>query len=420
MNSASRFFGLVLVPFITFVLGISVPSQGQEAEIESQKVAELTSSSDAPAAINKLKEQGVNFALLSEMLYQIEAKYVDPDQLSAADLSNGLAKGLVYSLDDQHSVYLTPEENSDFLKSLERDDFFGIGAELTMQRGNITVVSPLKSSPAMAAGIMPQDIIVKVNSEDITDLSLNQVVQKIRGEKGTKVTLTIARVGEDDFLDIEITRDEISVESVTLDFQDNIAILEVSKFGSETTEEFEKYLSEAILKEPDGIILDFRYNGGGYFDKAQDMVSFFVNDGLVATSKSRKGTSETKVIEGQKKTELPLVVVQNGGSASASEIVAGALKDHERATILGETSFGKGSVQEVIKLKSGGSVKLTIAKWFTPKGYSIEEEGITPDYIIKNTTQDRIDGKDPQLEAAIKLLKGESIDEYLETAEDLL
>ncbi len=362
---------------------------------------------------NELKNKGVNFQLIDEIITKMEQKYVDAEKINPTEISYGIAKGLVYSLEDPYSSYLTPEESNDFEESIE-GELQGIGAELTMRRGLVTVISPLKKSPAMKAGLKPEDIIMKVDDQDITQLNLFQVVKKIRGTPGTKVKLTVARKTADDFKEIEITRAQITVESVILEMKDDIAVLELNQFGYNTRKEWDKYITQAIIQEPKAIILDLRYNSGGLLEMTKDIVGTFVGKNKkVAIVKSRNEQYSVMTKYNPTITEIPLVILQNRGSASASEIVAGALKDYDKAKIIGTTSFGKGTVQELVPLRAGGELRITIAEWLTPNGTSINEKGIEPDYYIERTLEDHENNKDPQMEAAIKLLNGEDITDLI-------
>lgn len=418
MNSASKFFGFILVPIFAFILGFHVASRDifPDKELDPSTL-DPEKSSKAMSLFRNLLEKEIDLQLIEEMLAIIDDKYVDPEKIDSQKITYGLAKGLIYSLEDPFSGYMTPDESSDFQEGLD-GSLEGIGAELTMKNGNVVVVSPLKNSPAISSGLLPQDIIVKVDDEDINELSLEKVVQKIRGLPNTKVKITVARRNTDELIDIEIIRQKIIVESVTMKMIDDIAILEVSQFGTNTKEEFKKYLSDAIVNNPAGIVLDLRFNSGGFLEKARDLVSFFVDDGKVVVIKSRPPNIENIFVNGEKITDLPLVVLQNKGSASASEIVSGALKDFGRATIIGTTSFGKGTVQEVVPLKHGGNLRITIAKWLTPNGVNINEKGIEPDYYVENTLEDYKNERDPQMDAAIKFLHHEDISDLVTEKEE--
>ena len=230
---------------------------------------------------------------------------------------------------------------------------------------------------------------------------------KIRGPKGEKVILTIVRKGNSEPLDISITRDSINISSVEWRMEEDIAIIELNQFGNHTKEEFSRAISEILSKRPSGVILDLRFNGGGYLEGAVDIVSEFIEKGEVVSVKKRNpDDSEVIYVNGKARmTNVPLVVLINKGSASASEIVAGAIQDHERGIVIGETSFGKGTVQEVENLIDGSSLRITIAKWYTPNNRNISEIGIEPNIIIERKAEDFEADEDPQLDKAIEHLK---------------
>jgi carboxyl-terminal processing protease len=401
MNNASRFFGFVLTPILAFALGFHVANRNL-MENQSGNFVEVSAEKNSQnvTVFKRLLGKNINLNLVEEILGKIDEKFVDPEKIKPEEISYGLAKGVVASLDDPFSAFMTPDESDEFQESLD-GNLEGIGAELTMKHGNVVVVSPLKNSPAMNAGLQPQDVIVKIDDAEISDLNLNQVVHKIRGAPGTIVKLTVARKNADELLDIEIVRQKITVESVNLKMENGVAILEINQFGTNTTEEFAKHLKKVVLQNPLGIVLDLRFNSGGFLEKARDIVSAFISEGKVAIIKSRPPNAENIFVTGEKKTDLPVVVLQNGGSASASEIVAGALKDFSRAKIVGEKSFGKGTVQELIPLKNGGNLRLTVSKWLTPKGNDINEKGVEPDIVVENSIEDFDAGRDPQLQKAI-------------------
>ena len=396
--NAPKILGLIILLVFVFALGWNVGA-GQIRQTTGtfpiEKQSSQVSSSDK-----------VDMQLFWDVWSLLASKYVDPTVLDYKNMIYGSIKGMVYSLGDPYTSFLTPKENKDFQESMN-GTLEGIGAELTLRDGMITVVSPLKGSPAKNAGLEPEDVILKVNGEDITDFSLEQVVMKIRGPKGTKVKLTIGRKGQGEPFDVEILRDTININSVDWKMIDGIADIELNQFGGKTKDEFTKAISDIQLKSPKGIILDLRYNGGGYLDGAVDITSEFVEKGKVVSVKKRN-PEEDEVIYVTGKARMatvPMVVLINKGSASASEIVAGAIRDNGRGTIIGETSFGKGTVQEVENLIDGSSLRITIAKWYTPNNVNISKVGITPDIEVKRSIEDMKANKDPQLDSALSYLK---------------
>ena len=393
-----KVLGLIILVAFVFALGWNVGAgqvRQKSGSFPTEQQSSQISSSDK-----------VDMQLFWDVWSLLASKYVDPSIMDYKNMIYGAIRGMVYSLEDPYTTFLTPKENKDFQESMN-GTLEGIGAELTLRDGMITVVSPLNGSPAKKAGLQPEDVILKVNGEDVQDFSLEQVVMKIRGPKGTKVKLTLGRKGQGEPFDMEIVRETININSVEWKMVDGVADIKLNQFGGKTKDEFTKAISEIQLKRPTGIILDLRYNGGGYLDGAVDITSEFVEKGKVVSVKKRN-PEEDEVIYVTGKARIaktPLVVLINKGSASASEIVAGAIRDNGRGTIIGETSFGKGTVQEVENLIDGSSLRITIAKWYTPNNVNISKVGITPDIEVKRSIEDIKAEKDPQLDAAMDYLK---------------
>lgn len=400
---------IILLPFITFVLGWNTAINNPKYKAELKKI--INENEEQESLLSKLtnkkdyKVTKFDLTVVDEVYELIKRDYVYEDALKDPEVSYGLARGLISSLEDPYSEFMTPQENKNFQDSLG-GVLEGIGAELTMREGLLTVVSPIKNSPASKAGLMPEDIILEINGETTEGVSLEKAVSKIRGKKGTDVTLTIFRRNAEE-IKLTITRDTIKIDSVTWEMKEGkIAYISLNQFGENTTKEFLNIINEILLEEANGLILDLRFNGGGFLDGAVDIVSAFIADGEVVTIKKRNGVGkETLSVSGDVKLEkIPLVVLINKGSASASEIVAGAVQDYERGIVVGEQSFGKGTVQEVMPLKDGSSVRITIAKWFTPNGINISETGIKPDQEVEMTIDDYLEERDPQLDAAVEYL----------------
>ena len=396
-SSVPKFIGLVILICFVFVLGwhVGANQAKQEGGLLSFTQQAQTNSAD----------EKVDMRLFWDVWSLLASKYVDPQAMDFKEMVYGSIKGMVYSLNDPYTAFLTPKENKDFQNGLD-GTLEGIGAELTLRNELITVVSPLKNSPAKKAGLQPEDVILKIDGKNVNDLSFEQAVSKIRGPKGTKVTLTIARKGHSDPIVLSIVRNTINVNSVDWKMKGNYALMEINQFGSKTQDEFSKAISDILQKRPKGIILDLRYNGGGYLDGAVDMVSEFLDKGVVVSVKKRNPQEDEVIyVNGQARVaNIPMAVLINKGSASASEIVAGAIQDHGRGKIIGEQSFGKGTVQEVENLIDGSSLRVTVAKWYTPNNHNITEVGITPDIEVKRTPEDMADNKDPQLDTAIDYL----------------
>jgi carboxyl-terminal processing protease len=287
-------------------------------------------------------------------------------------------------------------------------EYEGIGAWVDTEAEYLTIISPMPGSPAEEAGLLPGDQVVKIDGEDMTGLDGSLVIRKVLGPAGSTVVLTILREGEVELFDVTIVRAKItmpSVESEMLD--DQLGYVQILTFGTDTKSELRKHLNDLLSDEPDGLIVDFRNNGGGYLQTAVDVGSEFIAEGVILYE-DYGDDEEIVVFEalgGGLATEIPLVLLVNGGSASASEIVAGAVQDLGRGVLVGTTTFGKGSVQNWIELENEqGAVRVTIARWLTPNERQIHEIGLTPDYEVELSEQDLIDELDPQLDKAIEVL----------------
>lgn len=321
--------------------------------------------------------------LFSEVLNLVEDQYVEP--VSDEKLIQGAIKGMLQSL-DPHSTYMTPDEYKE-LQVETRGTFGGIGIEITIRDGVLTVVSPIEGTPADKAGIKANDQIIKINGESTKDMSINEAVKRLRGPEGTKVRITIIREGEPKPLEFEIVRALIHIQSVKYrTLEPGFGYVRIASFQSDTAQQLRKALDalEQENKPMKGLILDLRNNPGGLLEQAVQVSDEFIDSGLIVYTKGRKEEQQMK-FEARKNDrphKYPIVVLVNGGSASASEIVAGALQDHKIALILGEPTFGKGSVQTVIPLENGSAVRLTTALYYTPSGRSIQAKGIEPDIYV--------------------------------------
>jgi carboxyl-terminal processing protease len=286
-------------------------------------------------------------------------------------------------------------------------EYQGIGAQVDTSGEYLTIISPFEGSPAEAVGLRPGDMIIAIDGEDMSGYSPEEARQRVLGPEGTKVVLTVAREGEPEPLDFSITRAKINVASITGEMLENdIAYIDVNSFGDNTTSELRDKLDELLAQNPKGIILDLRFNPGGYLITSVEVMSEFVGDGVVLIEQYGDGSRDTyQALGNGKATDIPLVVLINEGSASASEIVAGTLQDYERAELVGVQSYGKGSVQIRQPLSNDqGAASITIAKWLTPKERAIDGVGLTPDYIVEMTEDDYINGLDPQLDKAVEVL----------------
>ncbi|MFH1142664.1 MAG: S41 family peptidase [Candidatus Uhrbacteria bacterium] len=338
--------------------------------------------------------------------------------VSEVTLFYGAMRGMIEALEDPYSSFFDPEEAEDFAESIS-GSFEGIGAEIGIKDDQLQVVAPLPDTPAMVAGLMTGDKIFQINGQDTSSMSLEEAVMNIRGTKGTSVTLTIGREGQTELLEIVIVRDEISIDSLRWKIRDDgIAEINLFFFNQDTSELFSEAVNEIITSDVDGIILDLRGNPGGLLSMAVAVAQEWTGQQVVVQEKIQEENSAFNGRGSARLGDIPTVVLVNGGSASASEIVAGALQDYGLATIVGMQTFGKGSVQDFRQLPDGSAVKLTIAEWLTPNGRTIHEIGITPDVVIDYTIEDFYAGIDPQLEIATQIIQGTYIFEETVESED--
>ena len=348
--------------------------------------------------------QDIDFGLYWDLWDTLKNKYVDEDGVSDQKMFYGSLRGLAASMGDPYTVFLDPKDSRDFEEVLT-GTFEGIGAEVGMRDEVLTIIAPLAGMPAQKAGLMPGDKVFEVDGESTMNLSIDEAVGKIRGEKGTKVVLTVYREGMDETMDIEIERGIIHVLSVTTEIKDDIYIIKISNFNNDTLRLFNKAVREILVKNPKGIILDLRNNPGGYLETSIEVASEWIENGVVVLERFGDGEEIKYNSRGiARLKDYPTVVLVNLGSASASEIVSGALKDHEKATIVGNKTFGKGSVQALESFRDGSTAKITIAKWLTPNGSSINDEGVSPDEEIEYSIEDFKEERDPQMDKAMEIL----------------
>ncbi len=320
-------------------------------------------------------------------------------------LIEGASKGLVNATGDKFTTYMGSKEAEEFNKSLSGDIGAGIGVEIGIRNNLPTVIRALKNNPAIESGIQSGDIILEVNSESVSGMSIDEITSKIKGEAGTSVKIKISRNKEEK--EFSITRAKISNPSVELNISNKIAILTISRFDNETGNLAKKYAQEIKQKGISKVILDLRGNGGGYVTAAQSVASLWLKKGslIVSEKKGTKTVDEVRADGNNILEGVETIVIADGSSASASEIVVGALKDHKAARFYGVKTYGKGSVQEPIKINNGAILKVTIAKWYTPNGKNINGEGISPDKEVKITSEQINSGQDPQLDSAKEALK---------------
>ncbi|MFH0811244.1 MAG: S41 family peptidase [Pseudomonadota bacterium] len=329
-----------------------------------------------------------NLKLFSDILYIIQKDYVDETKVNT--LMEGAINGMLSTL-DPHSSYMSPEVYKEMQVETE-GRFGGLGIELTIRDETLTVVAPIEDTPAFQAGIKAGDQIVKIEGVSTKNMGLIDAVKKLRGKKGTKVTISIMREGFTEFKDFTLTRDIIQIKSVKFNvMNDRIGYIRVTQFQEQTTMDFQKALNEleAKIPSPLGIILDLRNNPGGLLQQAVEMSDEFLDSGLIVYTEGRLENQkmEFKAHKNETKHDYPIIVLVNAGTASGSEIVAGALQDHGRALVVGTPTFGKGSVQTIIPLDNGSGLRLTTARYFTPSGRSIQAKGIQPDIVIEEKVE---------------------------------
>ncbi len=398
----------ILIAILTFILGWQWGHK--DVEIKWQKYAPSVNvvNKEPPASVN------VDFKLFWDTWDLLSREYLDKKQIDSQKLFYGAISGMVSAVGDPYTVFLPPEAQK-FSKEDLNGSFEGVGLELGFnEEKQLVVIAPLDGTPAYKAGLKPQDLILKIDGKDSTKLSLPEAVKLIRGKKGTEVILTIFREGEDEPKEIKLTRDNIIVKSVILSFKESkenkkIAYLKLTRFGERTKDEWQAAVSDILASGSFGLVLDLRNNPGGFLDGAVFIASEFLENGNVVLQENQKGERlPYGVIREGKLLKLPLVVLINKGSASASEIVAGALQDRKRAKLVGEKSFGKGTIQEAEELPGGTGIHITTAKWLTPNGRWVNDtQGLEPDVKIdKDEDKDLPVGRqDLQLEKALELLE---------------
>lgn len=393
----------VALAIASFVVGVFVGELKTRQNARPGQINVIDRGAPVSAALKDL-----DFAQFWQVWQSVHDEYVRqpvPDR----KMFYGAISGMVGALGDPYSVYFDPEVAQTFSSELA-GKFDGIGAEIGVKKEQLTVIAPLPGTPAERAGIKAGDRILAIDGADTTSMPVDEAVHLIRGVKGTAVKLMIIREGWKEPKEFSIVRDTIVVQSVKLKMvataaKKKVALITITNFNQDTESGFDQAVRAALLVSPDGIVLDLRNNPGGFLDTAVSVAGEWVSKDVIVVEKYSDGKKDEYKSEGAGRLAgIPTAVLVNGGSASASEIVAGALQDYGKASIIGEQTFGKGSVQDYHEFSDGSALKLTIALWFTPKGRSIDKQGITPDSKVKMTDADFENDRDPQLDEALRTL----------------
>lgn len=385
----------------TFVAGVFVGEVRTRQVVEGEGTVRHLESS-VPGGL-----ADVDFQQFWDMWRTVKERYVR-QPVEDKKLFYGAISGLVSSLDDPYSVYFDPDLAKSFSSELE-GKFDGIGAEIGIKKDHLSIIAPLPGTPADKAGLEAGDYIVQIDAADTSDMPLDEAVSRIRGEKGTTVKLLIFRTGWKEPKEFAIVRDTILVQSVkrasAVVGKKNVSVITITHFNEDTEKAFAEAVRQSLQEGAEGIVLDLRNNPGGFLDTAVSVAGEWIHDDVVVSEQFSDGHKQDYKSDGNARlADLPTVVLVNGGSASASEIVAGALQDDGKALLVGEQTFGKGSVQDYQELDDGSALKLTIALWLTPKGRSIDKQGIAPDIKVERTEEDYQKDRDPQYDKALRLL----------------
>ncbi len=353
--------------------------------------------------------EALDFSLFWEAYHKLQEKFVSPEKFDIQKIIYGAISGMVKALGDPYTVFFPPDETKRFTEDV-KGAFEGVGMEIGIRKGQLEVISPLEGTPAKNAGLRAGDKILEINGTSTAELTVDEAVNMIRGPKGTEVTLTIFRESWEEAKEFKLTRDVISVPSLKWELKEgDIAYIKLYQFSEKASYDFQMAAIEILNTPAKKIILDLRNNPGGYLEVAQGIAGWFLErDKLVVIEDFGEGKEkiEYKAKGNARFSQYPMVVLINQGSASGSEILAGALSDDRGILMIGEKSFGKGSVQELENLIGGSSLKITVAKWLTPKGKFITDVGLEPDIKVEMTDKDYEEGLDPQLDKAIEVVKG--------------
>jgi carboxyl-terminal processing protease len=373
--------------------------------VTSSQLQSTPNQSDLSSEAGNLDDLKELFSPFWESWQIVHDQYVD-QPVDNEKLMQGAIRGMLDSLGDPHTSYMDPFQFNQANIPLE-GEYEGIGAWVDPTGQYLTIVSPMPGSPAEKVGLKPGDQIIAVDGQDMTGIDGELVIRRVLGPAGTIVKLTVSRESLSEPFDVDVTRANITIPSTdSRMLEGNIAYVHLLTFGDKSTSELRQDLKDLLAQDPVGLIFDLRNDGGGALKTAIEVASEFVGDGVIMYEKYGDGRRDTySAIKGGLATQIPLVVLINEGSASASEIVAGAIQDHDRGLLVGTTSFGKGSVQNWIPLENNeGAIRVTIARWLTPNERTIHEIGLQPDVVVELSDQDIQDGKDPQLDKAVELI----------------
>ena len=362
---------------------------------------------DGVSGIDIGKPDGVNFSLFWDAWRVVQEQFATKEPLNIQNMVYGAISGMLGSLDDPYTIFMNPEDSKKFFDDLE-GSFEGVGMEIGIRNKALQVISPLEGTPAKRAGVRAGDRIIKIGDVVTEGMSVEKAVSLIRGPKGTSVTLTVFREGWEETKEISIVRDVIIIPSLEWELKGDVAYIKLFQFSEKAGRDFRKASQEIIASRAKSIVLDVRNNPGGFLDISVDIAGWFLERGSVVVTEELKDAAEQRVHEARGTAALllyPIVVLINEGSASASEILAGALRDNRGILLIGAQSFGKGSVQEIQNLRDDSSLKVTVAKWLTPKGNVIQDIGLKPDIEVENTPEDEDKDLDPQLDKALEAVK---------------
>ena len=411
-NGSSTIKNIVLglvgffVALIIFVVGLMVGVAAGAGFSFAGASPFVTTDTTASANTETSATAGVNMTLVNDVLNRLRAQYYG--EIPSRDkLTDGAIRGMVTALGDTHTQYVAPQ----YAKIMEEDmsgTFEGIGATLRqIPGGGVQIVRTFENSPSRKAGVEGGDLIEAVNGSKVNGLNTSEVAALIRGPKGTTVTLTLRRADKPKAFDITITRAAITIPLVTSKMlaDGKVGYVSLFDFSANASAQLKSKLQDLLDQKPQAIILDLRDNPGGFLNQAVQVGDIFLKDGVFVIEKDSKGNARSdRTSNSGIAQDIPLVVLVNGSSASASEIVAGAIQEYGRGKLFGDTTYGKGSVQSPQSLSNGGQLRITIQKWYTPKDRSIDGKGVTPDFLVARTTADETAGRDPQLDAAVEYL----------------